>query len=86
MNVFKSLAKAFYTSLENSQKARVMNYFQDMSDKQLADIGISRALLQQGVKAYPWHVADENAESAKVVSFPKKSADITVVANPRLAA
>lgn len=29
----------------------------DHSDRQLADIGVSRELLQQGVQAWPWRVA-----------------------------
>ncbi|MBX6322947.1 MAG: DUF1127 domain-containing protein [Rhodospirillaceae bacterium] len=41
------------------QRARLRSYLMQRSDSVLADIGVSRALLLEGVRAYPWKVPPE---------------------------
>ncbi|MEZ5537325.1 MAG: DUF1127 domain-containing protein [Thiolinea sp.] len=77
MNIFKTLGKAIYRGIETHQKAQVLRVLQQMSDRQLEDIGISRAELQRGVKAYPWHTATTEAtapQTAAVLSFKPATA------------
>lgn len=49
-NVLKKIAAVF----EVSARARVARELLALSDKQLMDLGFSRAKLRQGVSAHPW--------------------------------
>ncbi|HPE61274.1 MAG: DUF1127 domain-containing protein [Thiothrix sp.] len=62
MSILSTVAKVIGNALQTQQKARVLQLFRNMSDRELADIGVSRELLNQGVQAYPWRV-DEPVEA-----------------------
>lgn len=91
MNVFVKMVSTLNGWIQNQQKARVMRIFSEMSDRQLSDIGISRELLNKGIKAYPWHAPRELqakvTKTADVVAFPVQQETVTTAElNPRLAA
>lgn len=54
MNFFQKIIEATKNMMEIHQKSQALRTFVEMSDKQLDDIGISRAQLQRGIKAFPW--------------------------------
>lgn len=62
MSIFKTYSKKLYSLLENAGLNRAARQLDLMSDRQLADIGISRAKLQYGAAAYPWRVEDNIVE------------------------
>ncbi len=57
--IMKNITEAF----EITGYSRTAVELQKLSDRQLDDLGISRALLQQGYKAYPWRVEKTDANS-----------------------
>lgn len=94
MSFIKTLGQTIMQMIDTHQKSQVLRIFKDMSDKQLADIGISRAALSKGIKAYPWHeISAENTaaavQTADVLTF-KKAAPATqqqtMDTQPKLAA
>ncbi len=58
--------------LELSARARTRRVLLDRSDRLLEDAGISRALLQAGVHAWPWR-ADGSASPAEAVGENRRS-------------
>lgn len=64
MSIARTVTKMVDLVLQNQQKGRVLVMFQDMSDRELADIGVSRELLNQGIRAYPWRTDEAAAGSA----------------------
>jgi uncharacterized protein YjiS (DUF1127 family) len=46
-------------ALERNAQQRTREYFLGLSDRHLDDIGLSRELLKQGPKAWPWRKLDE---------------------------
>lgn len=66
MKIKQTLKKIFTTIV----RQRIASSLSQLSDSQLKDIGISRALLNQGVSAYPWRV-DTWQESAEVISIKR---------------
>lgn len=56
----------FYSGIANFvARSRVRYELLAMDDKLLADAGFSRELLEQGVRAWPWHVDDESETSVR---------------------
>ena len=55
------LLKGDHDSAEKAGRERARRAFLQMNDRLLADAGISRELLNRGVKAWPWR-AEANAE------------------------
>ena len=51
---FSNLLKAIQASGEARARAELHTRFTQLSDRQLADIGISRRLLNEGIQAWPW--------------------------------
>ena len=46
------------------QKIKTLQQLRELNEECLIDIGISSALLRQGVAAYPWTMESSNADSA----------------------
>ena len=53
------LSKALIDAREHAVRRRVRQYLRGLTDRQLEDMGFSRALLEQGPKAWPWRVPAE---------------------------
>lgn len=90
MRLFNKLAKGLLALAQSHGKAQTHVVFMNMTDRQLADIGVSRALLMEGVKAYPWRenepeVFPQTKNSADVLVFPQQVKEQASV-QPRLAA
>lgn len=49
-------------------RQRVASGLMQLPDNQLSDIGVSRDLLRQGAKAFPWR---ENNTVAEVIAMPR---------------
>ncbi|WP_162596679.1 DUF1127 domain-containing protein [Thiofilum flexile] len=56
MNTVKSLAQSTVVYMK---RAAVRRNLMSFSDAMLDDIGVSRELLEQGVKAYPWLLKED---------------------------
>jgi len=52
--IFKNVIKRINEAFMISGYSRAANELLMLSERQLADIGISRKLLKQGYSAYPW--------------------------------
>lgn len=58
MSILNYLAQLGQRITTYHQKAKTLENLQSLSDEQLADIGISRHLLGEGVAAYPWRIEE----------------------------
>jgi uncharacterized protein YjiS (DUF1127 family) len=58
-NVLKRIMQVLTNALERSGQQRSREYLLGLSDGHLDDIGLSRELLKQGPKAWPWRKLDE---------------------------
>ena len=74
MNFFKRATIAFFQIGENAGRIRALHELRNLNDDVLKDVGISRALLNQGVSAWPWRAA-EAAGDARVVAIPQTAAN-----------
>lgn len=63
----EALKKSFTRFMTNAARNRLRNDLLARSDRLLSDIGVSRELLEDGVGAYPWRVADVPAAGLKLV-------------------
>lgn len=54
MNILDRIIKSF----EVAGRARTLQILRGLSDRQLEDAGLSRGLLDQGLKAWPWRVEE----------------------------
>jgi uncharacterized protein YjiS (DUF1127 family) len=54
----KALAMIYSSMIENFLKSRTLRNLNKLTESQLDDIGISRELLAQGVRAFPWRVQE----------------------------
>lgn len=54
MNYLKRIMHALTDALERSAQQRTREYLLGLSDRHLDDMGLSRELLKQGPKAWPW--------------------------------
>ena len=59
MNYLKRIMHALTDALERSAQQRTREYLLGLSNRHLDDMGISRELLQQGSKAWPWRKLDD---------------------------
>ena len=57
MNILDRIIKSF----EIAGRARTLQILRGLSDRQLADAGISRELLNQGRTAWPWRVEETSS-------------------------
>ncbi len=69
LNIFKRI-------LAWGSHARTRSQLQELDDRSLADIGISRELLAQGVRAWPWRAADDE-EAWSPLSRSRRYAQFT---------
>jgi len=54
MSILNTLSNAVFTAFEKSGRRKALAELNTMSDRTLEDLGISRALLSQGIAAWPW--------------------------------
>lgn len=54
MSFLKNLKNSLSTSIESYGRYKTLNYLNNLGDRTLDDLGFSRALLSQGVDAWPW--------------------------------
>lgn len=84
------LSMIFGGFAERYAKGRTLASLRELNDEQLADIGVSRALLNQGIAAYPWQMPEMSEYSAQtreadIIPF-HKSAKAPAVQNDWLRA
>ena len=74
----KAFAMIYTSMIENFLKARTLRNLNKLSESQLDDIGISRELLAQGVRAFPWRIQDTGLQqptsNAVLVQFKQTAA------------
>ncbi|WP_020394584.1 hypothetical protein [Thiolinea disciformis] len=54
MNILHYISLAGQQLAAHRQKAKTLQQLRELNEDNLVDIGISSALLRQGVSAYPW--------------------------------
>lgn len=72
--IFEALNNGFVRFMNNAARNRLRNDLLARNDRLLEDIGVSRELLEEGVGAFPWRVADLPADGLKLVSGARMSA------------
>lgn len=55
----KSAVNALFKARERAAQRRIREHLRGLSDRHLEDMGLSRALLEQGPTAWPWRVPGE---------------------------
>ncbi|HMT92714.1 DUF1127 domain-containing protein [uncultured Thiothrix sp.] len=75
----KALAMIYASMIENFQKNRTLRNLSKLNDSQLDDIGVSRELLAQGTRAYPWLILETGLQQpttgAVLFQFKQKAAN-----------
>ena len=68
-----TMIHSLYKAFIYAGYSRTASELQNLSDKNLADMGISRALLDQGANAYPWRIefSAEDKENVTNLRFAK---------------
>ena len=61
MSTFKKLTSSIFNALEMAGRAKTLAHLEGLSDRTLEDLGFSRALMSQGVQAWPWKADTELA-------------------------
>jgi uncharacterized protein YjiS (DUF1127 family) len=59
MHIIQSIKTAYQRSIVQAGRARVRRELLSLSDRALADSGFSRELLEAGVSAWPWRIAED---------------------------
>ena len=54
MSILKKLTRSIFNALEMAGRAKTLAHLENLSDRTLEDLGFSRALMSQGVHAWPW--------------------------------
>ncbi|WP_299881233.1 DUF1127 domain-containing protein [uncultured Cocleimonas sp.] len=80
VNGLSSLVGGINEGMRLSGYARTARELRLLSDKQLADLGISRALLEIGVNAYPWKAEEVSKLIPDNVTTLKAKADVATEA------
>lgn len=62
MSFFKKVGNLFIEAQMRNAKVRVHQQLMRMSDRQLEDSGFSKALVADGVEAWPWRAIDESEQ------------------------
>lgn len=82
MNMINTIKNTFANASQYTSKARSRRQLLDLSDRQLADFGISRELLEEGVSAWPWRVENETVVSRRShvegIALEPSMADATI--------
>jgi hypothetical protein len=66
MTTNMTLLKRFMDARERSAQKHAQQYLLGLSDLHLEDMGLSRELIKQGPKAWPWHKADEPLAASRM--------------------
>ncbi len=67
MSIFNNFKTAFVNFSVHSGKVRTRQQLLRMSDRQLEDFGFSKALLLDGVKAWPWRTETDSGNALQSV-------------------
>ena len=73
MSILNTLSDVVLAAFEKSGRRKALAELNTMSDRTLEDLGISRALLSQGIQSWPWK---SSMESDIVTSKQSKSSEI----------
>lgn len=67
MSIFNNIKEAFVKVSVRNGKARARQELLRMSDRQLEDFGFSKALLLDGVSAWPWRTETDSGNALNAV-------------------
>ena len=65
MSILNILSDVVLAAFEKSGRRKALAELNTMSDRTLEDLGISRALLSQGISSWPWKSEMEVTDTAK---------------------
>ena len=65
MSILNKATDVILAAFERSGRRKALNELNMMSDRTLEDLGISRALLSQGIQSWPWKSDASNIAPAK---------------------
>ena len=65
MSILNKATDIVLAAFERSGRRKALNELNMMSDRTLEDLGISRALLSQGIQSWPWKSGTENIATPK---------------------
>lgn len=90
MNVVHTVGLLAQSTVVYMKRVALRNRLMGLNDNLLEDIGVSRELLEQGVKAYPWHIETEDDafvtfDVSKLVVMSSATVADLPVANDRVA-
>ncbi|MGB1310957.1 MAG: DUF1127 domain-containing protein, partial [Leucothrix sp.] len=54
MSILNTLSDVVFAAFERSSRRKALAELNTMNDRTLEDLGISRALLSQGISSWPW--------------------------------
>lgn len=74
MKILKSLSSSFNSYFTHMGRARAREILLKNSDRMLEDAGLSRELLESGVKAWPWRAPAQELLPLAFDHFDKSSA------------
>lgn len=72
---FKTMSQRYYAYMTYIGRHRVRDVLLQKNDRLLADLGISRTLLEQGVSAWPWTDTREEEDQTTVAKAIVLNAD-----------
>ena len=70
MSILSTVSDVIFAAFEKSGRRKALAELNAMSDRTLEDLGISRALLSQGIQSWPWK---SNMELNNTVKTNKRS-------------
>jgi uncharacterized protein YjiS (DUF1127 family) len=74
MSFLKNLKNSLSSTIESYGRYKTLSYLNNLGDRTLDDLGFSRALLSQGVDAWPWrtdevrNAANRNQDSTSITA------------------
>lgn len=71
MSLFTKIGKSISSAFEMAGRARTLAHLETLGDRTLEDLGFSRALMSQGVSAWPWKM-DQKINAHEVLTDSKK--------------
>ena len=72
MSILNTLSDIVVAAFEKSGRRKALAELNSMSDRTLEDLGISRALLSQGIQSWPW----KNNVALNTTAKQSKSSEI----------
>lgn len=82
MNVVHTVGLIAQSAVTYMKRVALRHHLLGLDDVLLEDIGVSRELLAQGVKAYPWHIETKDKDS-DFVTFNVKQ-PLVVMSQPNM--